>query len=336
MSDPGQIIAALRQCTTILITVHKSPDGDALGSQLALMLALEKMSKTVTAHNLDPVPEIYRFLPHADRIKTGPTVAGAYDAYIVLDADPPRSGLFDRSLPSDILINIDHHITNSSNWPYTWLDPHAAATGEMIYKLILELGVSLDRDMALCLYTAIFTDTGSFRYSNTSPESMKIAASMLEAGADPWVVTENVYESFAFRRLKLLGAVLAEMEQSTDGRIAWVVVTEELYRQTGTTAEDTDNFVNFVRSVKGVEVAVLLRQTAAREYKISFRSKGRVDLSGLAQSLGGGGHKNAAGSTLSGTLEEVRSKVIKEVGKYVEAQLGSGSVILDGRCRQHQ
>ncbi len=331
MSDPADIKKALQECSAILISVHKNPDGDALGSQLALMLALKKMGKSVTAHNLDPVPEIYRFLPHAGSIQTGSKVEGKYDGCIVLDADPPRAGLFGASVPAGVLINIDHHITNSSVWPHTWLDPSASATGEMVYRLICELGVPIDRDIALCLYTAIFTDTGSFRYSNTSPESMKIAARLLEAGADPWLVTENVYESFAFRRLKLLGHILAAMERSEDGRIAWVVVTDDLYRATGTTAEDTDNFINFVRSAKGVEVAVLFRQTGDREYKISMRSKGRIDLSGLAQSLGGGGHKNAAGSTLQGTLEEVRHRVIGEVTRTVEAQLGKRSMTADGR-----
>ncbi len=331
MSDPVRIKAALQRCSTILISVHKNPDGDALGSQLALMLALEKMGKSVTAQNLDPVPEVYRFLPRADRIITGRRVSGTYDACIVLDADPSRTGLFDESVPADLLINIDHHITNSVTWAETWLDPAASATGEMVYRLIREFGTPLDRDLALCLYTAIFTDTGSFRYTNTSPESMKIAALLLEAGADPWLVTENVYESFAFRRLKLLGNLLAAMERSEDGRIAWVVVTEELYRKTGTSAEDTDNFINFVRSVKGVEVAVLFRQTAEREYKISLRSKGRIDLSSLAQSLGGGGHRNAAGSTLPGTFEEVRDRVLGATSSTIEAQLGKKNLIADGR-----
>jgi phosphoesterase RecJ-like protein len=331
MSDPAHIRASLQHCKTILISVHKNPDGDALGSQLALMLALETMGKSVTAHNLDPVPEIYRFLPHANRVKTGLPVSGTYDACIVLDADPSRTGLFDESVPADVLINIDHHITNSSTWAETWLDPSASATGEMVYRLILEFGTPLDRDIALSLYTAIFTDTGSFRYTNTSPESMRIAALLLEAGADPWLVTENVYESFAFRRLKLLGNLLAAMEQSKDGRVAWVVVTEELYRKTGTSAEDTDNFINFVRSVKGVEVAVLFRQTAEREYKISLRSKGRIDLSDLAQSLGGGGHRNAAGSTLPGTFEEIRDRVLGAINNAIEAQLGKRNLIADGR-----
>ncbi len=331
MSDPAHIRASLQHCKSILISVHKNPDGDALGSQLALMLSLEKMGKSVTAHNLDPVPEIYRFLPHADRVKTGRPLSGAYDACIVLDSDPSRTGLFDESVPADVLINIDHHITNSSTWTETWVDPSASATGEMVYRLILELGTALDRNTALCLYTAIFTDTGSFRYTNTSPESMRIAALLLEAGADPWLVTENVYESFAFRRLKLLGNLLAAMEKSEDGRVAWVVVTEELYRKTGTSAEDTDNFINFVRSVKGVEVAVLFRQTAEREYKISLRSKGRIDLSELAQSLGGGGHRNAAGSTLPGTFEEIRDRVLGAINNTIEAQLGKRNLIADGR-----
>ena len=323
MSDPADIISALRDSSDILITVHKSPDGDALGSQLGLMFALEKMGKTVVAHNLDPVPEIYRFLPHAERITSGPVVQGSYEAIVVLDADPPRAGLFNGSWPARRLINIDHHTTNPRQWPLTWLDPDATATGEMVYRLVTRIGVPLDRDMAVCLYTAIFTDTGSFRYSNTTAESMRIAATLIEAGADPWVVTENVYESFAFRRVKLLGHVLSGLERSQDGRIAWVLVTDELYRQTGTTAEDTDNFVNFVRSVKGVEVAVLFRQTGAAQYKISLRSKGRVDLSGLATSLGGGGHRNAAGGVVDGQFPDVRQRVIHAVAGAVHAQLGN-------------
>ncbi len=323
MSDPRTIITALQSCKTILISVHKSPDGDALGSQIALMLALEKMGKTVTAHNLDPVPEIYRFLPHQNRISFGPVVAGRFDAMMVLDADPPRTGLFANDYPAATLINIDHHITNPVIWPITWLDAGASATGEMIYQLITQAGLPLDRDMALCLYTAIFTDTGSFRYSNTSPQCMRIAATLLEAGADPWLVTENVYESYSFNRLKLLGTVLGEMERSPDKRMAWVVVTDELYQKTNTTSEDTDNFVNYVRSVSGVEVAILFRQTAPQQYKISLRSKGRVDISSLAQALGGGGHKNAAGSTLDGTLDDVRRKVLGEVAKVIVSQMGS-------------
>lgn len=331
MSSPESIAAALKGCSSILISAHKSPDGDALGSELGLMLALEKLNKTVTVHNLDPVPEMYRFLPQNDRIKIGKPTPGRYDAYIVLDADPPRTGIFEKSYPADILINIDHHITNPLEWPLTWLDPDASACGEMVYWLIRELGVPLDPDIALCLYTAIFTDTGSFRYSNTSPQSMRIAAALLEIGVDPWLVTENVYESVAFRKLKLLGIILAHMDRSSDGRVSWVVVTDEFYHQTGTTAEDTDNFVNIVRSVKGVEVAVLFRQTAKTQYKISMRSKGRVDLSGLAQSFGGGGHKNAAGGVIEGTLEEVKKRVIGDVERLVAAHLGTGGAVGDGR-----
>jgi bifunctional oligoribonuclease and PAP phosphatase NrnA len=325
MSELESVIEALEPCKSVLVSVHRNPDGDALGSQLALMLALEKMRKTVTAHNLDPVPEVYRFLPHADRIKTGRPVPGNYDAYVVLDGEPARTGLFDDTYPAATLVNIDHHVTNPRTWRLTWLDADASATGEMVYKLVRSLGVSIDRDMALCLFTSIFTDTGSFRYTNTTPESMRISAELLEAGADPWLVTEYVYESFAYRRIKLLGTVLSTLERSADGRAAWVVVTDELYRRTGTSAEDTDNFINFVRSVKGVEVAVLLRQTGEKQYKISLRSKGRVDLSALAQSFGGGGHKNAAGGLISGTLEEVTNKVIGEVDKIVREQLGAGS-----------
>ncbi|OGW50282.1 MAG: hypothetical protein A2078_12990 [Nitrospirae bacterium GWC2_57_9] len=331
MNEVAPIIAALERSVTVLVSVHKSPDGDALGSQLALVLALEKKGKKVIAQNLDPVPEIYRFLPGSERIKVGRALSGRFDAIVVLDADPPRTGLFDGGVPADMLINIDHHVTNPRQWPLTWLDADAAATGEMIHELIRQLNVPINPEIALCLYTSIFTDTGSFRYANTTARSMRIAADMIDAGADPWLVTENVYESFAYRRLKLLGNVLAGIEKSEDGRVAWVVVTEELFRQNGATPEDTDNFVNFVRSTKGVEVAVLFRQTADRQYKISLRSKGRIDLAGLAQSLGGGGHKNAAGSTLDGTLGEVKKRVLGAVTEAIAAQLGTGQTAGHGR-----
>lgn len=327
MSDLSEIASALARSKTILVSVHKSPDGDALGSQLALMHALERLGKSVAGQNLDPVPETYRFLPGSDSIRTVTAVEGSYDVAVVLDSDPPRTGLFDNACPAEICINIDHHVTNPLQWPLSWLDADASATGEMIYELIQKLRVQIDPAIALCLYTAIFTDTGSFRYSNTTAKSMRIAAEMIDKGADPWVVTENVYESFAYRRLKLLGGVLEGMERSEDGRIAWVVVTEDLFRRNGATAEDTDQFVNFVRSVKGVEVAVLFRQTGENQYKISLRSKGRIDLTRLAQALGGGGHRNAAGGNIQGSLIDVKNKVIGEVGKTIAAQFGNGKKV---------
>jgi phosphoesterase RecJ-like protein len=327
MSDIDGIITELNRCNTFLISVHVSPDGDALGSQLGLMLALKKLNKTVTMHNLDAAPEIYRFLPHVEEIRVGKSVQGRYDAHIVLDAEPERTGLFEGTYPAETLINIDHHITNPCSWQHTWLDPAACATGEMIYKIVQRLNIPLDPELALCLYTSVFTDTGSFRYSNTTPASMRIAADLLDAGADPWLVSENVYESFAYQRLKLLGTVLSAMERTEDGTIAWVVVTDDLYRQTNTRPEDTDNFVNFVRSTKGVEVAMLFRQTAPLQYKVSLRSKGRVNLSGLAQSLGGGGHKNAAGASLNGSLEEVKSRVLAELDTIMASQRANGNNI---------
>jgi bifunctional oligoribonuclease and PAP phosphatase NrnA len=320
MNEPAEIAEALKGCRTVLISAHKSPDGDTLGCQLGLMLALEKLGKIVTAHNLDPVPEIYRFLPRSASIRTGPLSSGRFDAWIVVDSDPPRTGLFGDAAPADVLINIDHHATNPGEWRLTWIDSGAAACGELVYKLIRELGAPIDPEIALCLFTAIVTDTGSFRHSNTTAVSMKTAADLLEAGAEPRLVTENVYESCKFGRIKLLGDTLSGMEKTEDGRIAWVTVTEEAFRKTGTTAEDSDNFITFVRSVKGVEVAVLFRQTAAEQYKISLRSKGRIDLTAMAQSLGGGGHKNAAGGVMDGGLEKIKALVLDLARKAVDEQ----------------
>ncbi len=321
MNDPAAWIAdILKEQNSILISVHKDPDGDALGSQLALMLALKKSGKKVIAHNLDPAPGQYRFLPHCDELATGKAVSGAYDALVVLDSEPERTGLFNDAYPAQTLVNIDHHGTNQCKWPLKWLDPAAAATGELVYGLVKALNVQIDREIALCLFTAIFTDTGSFRYSNTTPESMRVSASLLEFGIDPWIVSESVYESFAFDRLRLLGGVLKGMKRSKDGRIAWVVITDELYRETGTSSKDTENFINFVRSVKGVEVAILFRQTGERQYKVSLRSKGRADVAAVAQTLGGGGHKNAAGCIIDGTFEEIKGKVLNRTEKALENQ----------------
>lgn len=313
----SDIVSVLAGSERVLLTVHKNPDGDALGSELALMLALERSGKRVTVHNLDPVPEFYRFLPQADRIRSGPAVEGSFDTIVVLDCEPERTGLFNGVYPARNLVNIDHHVTNPRTWPLTWLDTSAAATGEMVYALVKGLGAPIDREIALCIFTSIFTDTGSYRYSNTTPASMRVSAEMLEAGADPWLVTENVYESSAYARIKLLGAVLAGMERNKDGRIAWVVVTDDLYRRTGTSGEDTENFINYVRSVKGVEVAVLFRQTGTAQYKISFRSKGRVDVSAVASSLGGGGHRNAAGGILDGAIGDLVPRVISELERVL-------------------
>lgn len=323
MTGIPEILGALKPCSTVLISVHKNPDGDALGSQLALMRALKHLGKTVRMHNLDPVPEVYRFLPGMGQITSGPVVDGSYDAFLVLDADPPRTGLFSGRYPARVLINIDHHVTNPGEWQLTWLDPAATATGEMIYHLVNALKAPIDRETALCLYTSIFTDTGSFRYTNTTSASMRIAADLLDKGADPWLVTEQVYESYTFRRIKLLGMVLSGMAHDRDDRIAYVLVTEDMYRETGTSAEDTDNFVNYVRAVKGVEVAVLFRQTGPAQYKISLRSKGRVDLSGMAQSLGGGGHKNAAGGVVEGPFDAVRARVLAAAEKVLAEQMGA-------------
>lgn len=316
MSDLlARIAAELKAHTSVLISVHRDLDGDALGSQLALMLALEKLGKKVRAHNLDPVPEIYQFLPGSDRVGSGKPVAGSYDVFVVLDSEPQRTGLFDDDYPAATHIDIDHHETNRKEWPLTWLDTKASATGEMVYRLVKTLQVPIDREIALCLFTAIFTDTGSYRYSNTTPQSLRISAELLETGINPWLVALNVYETFAYNRIKLLGNVLAGIERNADGRIAWVVVPNLLYEKTGTTSKDTENFINFVRSVKGVEVAVLFRQTGELQYKVSLRSKGQVDVSIVAQALGGGGHKNAAGCTLNGRFEDIKSVVIGRIEK---------------------
>jgi phosphoesterase RecJ-like protein len=180
----------------------------------------------------------------------------------------------------------------------------------MVYELIRAWGLPISREIALCLYTTLLTETGSFRYSNTKPATLRMAADLLECGVDPAQVSQALYDRNSPGRLKLLGELLSGMERHASGKIAWVTVTQAIFRATGTTAEDTDEMVNYPRSLKGVEVAVLFREVTPTQYKVSLRSQGRVNVANVAEQFGGGGHRNAAGCTVQGDLAGVKSRVI--------------------------
>jgi phosphoesterase RecJ-like protein len=300
-------IAKARTC---LITTHESPDGDAVGSSLALASYLRWLGKEVTVFFKDPLPDLYTFLPQSETVQNS-IPAGHYDLCFVLDVGEfSRAG---RELGEfkgiGKFINIDHHLRCDLFGDYNLIDSEACATGVLIYRIIKEAGHAIDYPTALCIYTAVITDTGSFRYSNANPEAFAVAGEMVVCGVNAWDVAEKLYESQPQKRLELLALALATLTVSPRGDFAAITVTLDMHEKTGTSAELTDGFVNYPRSIRGVEVAVFFREIKPDLFKVGFRSKGKVDVSALAAPFGGGGHHNAAGCTVAGSLEEIQRTV---------------------------
>jgi phosphoesterase RecJ-like protein len=308
-----EIVAALRAGRRFLVASHVTPEGDTVGSQLALCLALRDMGKEVVAYNSDPIPRNIRFLPYAENILQQIEAEDAFDAAIVVDAaDLGRVGpALHAALPRcGMLLNVDHHKTNTGFGDLRFVDPNASATGEVVYRLLKAVPVTITHAIAVNLYVTLLTDTGSFQYTNSTPEAFRIASEMVSLGVRPWSVAEKIYESNPAARVRLLGRVLETLEVTPDGRVASVVVRRGELDAAGCTADLTDGFINFPRSIEGVEVALMFREEEAGAWKVSLRSRGNVDVAAIASALGGGGHRNAAGCLVSGSLDEVRSKLL--------------------------
>ncbi|MEA3544306.1 MAG: bifunctional oligoribonuclease/PAP phosphatase NrnA [Thermodesulfobacteriota bacterium] len=303
-----QIIAQIEKNQHFLIVAHENPDGDAIGSTLALALALRDMGKDVVAYNVDGVPEIMQFLPHANLLVDRLPDNSHFDVAFVLDAgDVKRTALPIKDL-CNTLINIDHH-PHSTFGDICYLDTSACATAVLIYRILLACRYQPSLAVAKALYLGILSDTGSFRYASADQESFKVAGELVGLGVDPWEISSHLYESHAPKRMQLLGMVLPTLQISSCGRYASISMSQDVLGALGASEEYSDGFVNYPRSIRGVEVALFFNQTSANLYKISFRSRGAIDVGTLAHKLGGGGHHNAAGAKVSGTLEEVKNIV---------------------------
>jgi len=308
--DLSAICRVLREKDRFLIACHENPEGDAIGSELALALALRKMGKTATVLNADPVPANLLFLPG-----TGTVVftedGSKYDVAVVLDcSSPERTGRVGRELRKcPLLVNIDHHRTNGDLGELALVDPDAAATGLLVHRILSAMGYEIGLDVATNIYVAVLTDTGSFHYGSSSPEAFEVAGDMVRRGVDPWAVAEQVYETQSAHRLRLLGRVLDSLEVSADGRVACITTMRKDLREFASGKDALEGFINYPRSIVGVEVAVSFREEEGGVFRVSFRSKGRVDVSAVAARFGGGGHRNAAGCTVQGTLADVKKTV---------------------------
>ena len=321
MDEIREIAKVIKENESFFITSHIRPDGDSIGSQLALKRILEKLGKEVTIANHDFVPKIYDFLPGKESIKQELPENREIDVAFVLDS-PELSRLESTAeaiKKAKVIINIDHHLGNKRFGKYNYVDTKASAVGEEIYELTKVMGFEIDREIALCLYVGILTDTGSFRQSNTTHRTHEIVADLMKIGdLKPAQITHQVYETQFPAAIKLLSMTLNTLERSEDGRIAWMTITDEMFKETGTTTAETENFINYVRSVRGNEVAILFTEMLQEEIKVSFRSKDRGDVNSIAKIFGGGGHLHAAACTIKGDLKEVKKKVLAEVEKQLK------------------
>ena len=305
-----QIAEQIRNNQSFLVVSHENPDGDAIGSTLGLANALKEMGKDVVALNVDGVPQIMQFLPDYDQLVRALPENADFDVAFVLDAgDLTRAGVSVQDC-SRVLINIDHH-PHSDFGDICYLDTTASATAILVERVLNVCDYQMSLDVAKCLYLGILSDTGSFRYSSANPEAFTVAGRLVSLGIDPWDIASCLYESLAPERMRLLGLVLPTLEISTCGRFASVAMTEDILRESGASEEHTDGFVNYPRAIRGVEVALFFRQVDSETYKVSFRSRGKFDVGSMARALGGGGHHNAAGAKVTGTLANARETVAR-------------------------
>jgi bifunctional oligoribonuclease and PAP phosphatase NrnA len=292
-----------------LLTSHARPDGDSIGSQLAMAFALDTLGKQVRIVNADPAPEHYQDFPGMERIEIAAGVSDDVDAVIVMEcSDLSRAGV--AGLERQFLINIDHHAGNRMYGRINWHDESAAACGEMVFDLIRELAVPLSLEIATHIYLSILTDTGSFHHSNITPRTFDICRQTVEAGVNPAAMARRVFDSNSFGKLKLIGALLDSMELLDEGRLAVLYMDDGMLEACGCTNNDTEGLINLPLTAREIQAVVFFKSGPNGQVRVSMRSKYDVDVRQVAAAFGGGGHKNAAGFTVTGLLESVRPQIV--------------------------
>jgi bifunctional oligoribonuclease and PAP phosphatase NrnA len=315
-NEIDHILEALGSRSRFLIATHVRPDGDAAGSVLAMTFILRRLGKEADPYCQDPILASHEFLPGSSSIRHVVEKPEAYDAAIMVDC-----GDFHRVGPSlegpigqiPYLINIDHHLSNAPFGNISWVEPTASSTCEMLYDLATSIPMSPDPDLATQLYTGLLTDTGSFRFANTTERVLEIARHLVNCGAEPSFVAEQVYDSSSPQRIQLLARVLATVEFHRSDQLVTAELSQQMFNETGTSPADTESFINHLRSVKTARMAILFREEEDGIINVSMRSKGEVDVASLARSFGGGGHYHAAACRLKGVpLHEARTQFTRE------------------------
>ncbi len=316
-----QIIQQLAKSRRVLLASHINPDGDAIGSLIALGLALGEKGKDVTLFNESPIPAVYGFLPGVERICSTIEDDG-YDTAVILDCgDLPRIGGSAETVARiPMVINIDHHISNTGFGRLQWVDAEACATAELIHRLIGAMAVTVTLEMATAIYTAIFTDTGSFRFSSTNRNAFTICEEMVGIGVDPFRVAQNVYGTYSLGRIKLLNLALDSIEIAAGGMVSIMTLSPDMLKETNTQVEDTDGLINYARRIRNVRLAALIHEQdlnggmpsgAPPLCHVSLRSDGTIDVAAIAAQFGGGGHASAAGFNMNAPLATVKTEIIR-------------------------
>ena len=319
------ILDLLEKSENVLLATHTKPDGDALGSLIALGLSLMARKKRVTLYNESATPAVYRFLPKVDLITSELGDPAAYDTAVILDcSDLGRVGSQAAVIGAvPTVINIDHHVTNNQFGDHQLIDTKASSTAEIVYRLIGELGTPITPTIAYAIYTGILTDTGSFRFQNTTEEAFAICTEMIKAGVEPFRVASHVYGTYTLGRVRLLNMVLDSIEVSANGKLSLMAITQSMLQKTGTQPSDVTGLIDYARQIEDVKVAVLIQETfnfdvppvgGERQYhnrfQVSLRSDGTVDVSTIATMFGGGGHKSAAGFSIESSFGDLKTHIL--------------------------
>ncbi|MGH9347645.1 MAG: DHH family phosphoesterase [Vicinamibacterales bacterium] len=321
-ADPlARVVDEIHRRQRFVISSHVRPDGDAIGSQLAMGYALRRLGKEVRIVDGDRPPTPLLVFPGVAAIEVMTVIDDPGDAVIVMECgDLARTGV--QGFERGFVINIDHHPGNAMYGALNWFDLSAAACGEMVFDLVQALGVPLTAEIATHVYIAILTDTGSFHYSNISPKTFDICRQCVEAGVEPPAVARSIFDSNNLGRLKLFGAVLSRMELDATGRLATVYVDRKMASDCGGTYEDTEGLINLPLTVKEIQAVVFFKENGADDWRISMRSKGEVDVNAVAKTFGGGGHKNASGCSAKGRFEDLKQVFSELIMLQIET-LGS-------------
>ncbi|MEW6170114.1 MAG: bifunctional oligoribonuclease/PAP phosphatase NrnA [Candidatus Omnitrophota bacterium] len=308
------IIEVLKTKNNFLVTSHINLEGDAIGSQLAIAKLLKTLNKKVVIVDEDTLPEEYQFLPESNLILTNP---GNFNPEVIIFVDCSgfdRVGRVIGFIPQNrIILNIDHHISNNKFGTVNWIDPKASACVEMIYKIYKAMKIPLNYEAALYLYTGLLTDTGSFRYSNTTRFSHLMAADLMRFDIPLTKIYRYIYESNRFSDIKFLSQILPTLKKDKTGRIAWFIAKRKILRKMKTSFDISENLLNVARSIKGVDIALVFKEMPHKRIRVNFRSQNiNLDVNKLAQYFGGGGHPGASGATISGKLSDIERRVLRK------------------------
>jgi len=312
-----EVLQQIERRGRFLLTSHARPDGDAIGSALACCQLLRAMGKHADVILHDGVPRIYRSLPFADQVVQTNTVEGNYDAAIILECDSIHrtrlAGLEDR-----FLISIDHHVSGRPFAHVNWIDPHAVATAEMVFRLAREAGAKFSPEIATCLYTALMTDTGSFMFQGTNENTFALARELVLGGADPAHCARAIYFAHSVAKMRLLGEALRNL--NTEDHIGWTWVMQKQMERFGAREEDCEGLVNYVLSIGEVEVAAFFRELPEGRFRVSLRSKGKIDVARVAERFGGGGHECASGCSIEGPLGDAVREILEQLRRGPSVQ----------------